>query len=90
MPSKKDIQQQIEALTKSLETAEDEDDYERIEVKEDKEGNRTFGVRVKKSDPKWSWLFGEKTEDTADGDDNADDKDKKDPPPRTSNKFFGG
>jgi hypothetical protein len=90
MPTKKEIQAQMDALAQQLASADDEEDYERIEVKEDKEGNRSYGVRVKKSDPKWAWLFGETEKADDDGDKGDDDTDKKDRQPATRNKYFGG
>lgn len=81
MPSKKEIQAQIDALNKQLEGADDE--YEDISVTRDKDGNETFSFKAKKTDPKFAWLFG--TDDESDEDDA-----KQEPEPKARTKYFGG
>ncbi|TCO52986.1 hypothetical protein [Actinocrispum wychmicini] len=85
MATKKEIQAQIEALTKDLDSA-DEDDYENVTVTRDKSGNETYSFKARKSDTRFNWLFGGDEQD----DPEPESSDKKDPAPPTRNKYFGG
>lgn len=85
MPSKRQIQEQIDKLSKDMETADDDDDF--VEV-----------YRVKKSH--LPWLFqstsapeGEQETEDDDKDDADDDgkpPTKEDPKPKPRSKYFGG
>jgi len=83
MPSKRQIQEQIDKLNKDMETADDDDDF--VEV-----------YRVKKSHLPWLFQQGGASEGESssedDGKDDGDDGEppKEDPKPKPRSKYFGG
>lgn len=89
MPTKKEIQDQIDALTASLDTAED--DHMHVTRRTLADGTVEEVYKVPKSHPHLSWLFGEKKEDGdgGDGDGDGDGESKSEPSPKPRTKFFG-
>lgn len=90
MPTKKEIQDQIDALTASLDTAED--DHMSVTRRTLSDGTVEEVYKVPKSHPHLSWLFGEKKDDEGDGGDGGDGdggENKSEPAPKGRNKFFG-
>lgn len=89
MATKKEIQEQIEALTKSLDDADDSDGYESVSRRTLKDGSVEETFRVKKSHKIFDWLRDPDEKETEDGEDGKEEE-KEDPSPKNRNKYFGG
>lgn len=62
---------------------------------DDDETDTVHVMRVKKSDPRWAWLFGpaessDEADDTDDDPESDEEGTKPEPEPKSRNKFFGG
>jgi len=90
MPTKKEIQDQIDALTSSLADADDDDGYETVSRRTLKDGSVEETFRVKKSHKIFDWLRDPAEKEDGDGDGDGKEDDKEDPTPKNRNKYFGG
>lgn len=91
--SKSEIQAELERLNKEMEEAPDESDDE---PPDDDDLETVHVLKVRRSDPNWSWLFpssrsgrtGDSEED--DGSEDDDDEQEGEPKPKTRHRYFGG
>lgn len=90
MPTKKEIQDQIDALTTSLADADDSDGYETVSRRTLSDGSVEETFRVKKTHRIFDWLRDPAEKETEDGGDGKEDEGKEDPTPKNRNKYFGG